>query len=297
MAWCEVEHRVLVEAISWAAAAGCNAHAWQLAWALTDYFVMTRCWDDLAATMQTALEAALRTGDSAGQARAQEGLGRLRRPLAALRASHKHLAQALAAYQALDDLVGQASAHYQLGMLLDHEGRTQQALARAEQALLLARAAGHRGLEASALNLIGWLHAKLGNHELARKRCRHALVLYRALRDRLGEAWTWDSIGYVSHLSGNFAQAAKLYQRALQLSRESGCPSVQTTILDHLGDNCEAAARPEEARDFWRQALATLDELHVAETSGIRQKLRAPGRAGIWDTKEPPAAVGAFAAG
>lgn len=297
MAWCEAEHRVLVEAISWAAAAGCDTHAWQLPWALTDYFVMTRCWDDLAASMQIALEAALRTGDLAGQARAHQGLGRLTRPIAALRASHKHLAQALVLYQALDDPVGQASAHYQLGMLLDDEGRTQEALARAQQALLLARAAGHRGHEASALNLIGRLHAELGHHELARKRCRQALILNRAIRDRLGEACTWDSIGYVSHLSGNFAQAAKLYHRALQLSCEFGCPSAQATILDHLGDNSEAAARPEEARDFWRQALAILEKLNVAETSGIRQKLHAPGRAGVCEAKQPPAAVSAFAAG
>jgi DNA-binding SARP family transcriptional activator/Tfp pilus assembly protein PilF len=295
MAWFDAEHRVLVEAISCAAATGCDTHAWQLPWALTDYFTMTGCWHDLSATMQTALEAAMRTGDAAGQARAHHGLGRVRLPSAALRASRRHLAQALGLYQELGDPIGQASVHCQLGIIFDHEGRTQEALAQAQQALRLARAAGHRGHEAGALNLIGWLHAHQGHHELALKRCRNAIVLYRGIRDRLGEAGTWDSVGYVSHLSGNFDEAAKHYYRALQLSRDVRCRSAQATILDHLGDNCEAADSPEAARDFWRQALAILDELQFAETSGIRQKLHAPGRP-VGEIKHPQAAIGAFAA-
>jgi tetratricopeptide (TPR) repeat protein len=115
------------------------------------------------------------------------------------------------------------------------------------------------------------------------------------MRDRLGEAGTWDSIGYVSHLSGNFDEAAENYDRALQLSRDVRCRSAQATILDHLGDNCEAAGSLEAARDFWRQALAILDELQFAETSGIRQKLRAPCRP-VGEARHPPAAIGAFAA-
>src|SRR5262249_23599261 len=70
MGWPDAEHQVLVESIFRAAATGDGTRAWQLPWALTDYFTMTGCWHDLAATMQTALEAALRTGDTAGQARA-----------------------------------------------------------------------------------------------------------------------------------------------------------------------------------------------------------------------------------
>ena len=295
MAWLDAEHRVMVEAISRAAATGCDTHAWQLPWALTDYFTMTGRWHDLTAVMQIALEAAVRTGDVAGQARAHHGLGRLRLPPAALRASRRHLTQALGLYQELGDSIGQASVHSQLGMILDHEGRTQEALAQGQQALHLARAAGHRGHEAGALNLIGWLHAHQGHHELALKRCRNALVLYRGIRDRLGEAGTWDSIGYVSHLSGNFVEAAEHYYRALQLSRDVRCRTAQATILDHLGDNSEAAGSPEAARDFWRQALAILDGLQVADTSGIRQKLRAPGRP-VGETRRPPAAIGAFAA-
>jgi DNA-binding SARP family transcriptional activator len=295
MAWLDAEHQVLVAAIARAAATGYDTLAWQLPWALTDYFTMTGCWHDLAATMQTALEAAVRTGDTAGQARAHHGLGRVRLPPGALRASRRHLAQALGLYQELGDHIGQASVHSQLGIIFDHEGRAQEALVQAQQVLHLARAAGHPGHEAGAHNLIGWLHAHQGHYELALKRCRNALVLYRGIGDRLGEAGTWDSIGYVSHLSGNFAEAAKHYYRALQLSRDVRCRSAQATILDHLGDNCEAAGSPEAARDFWRQALAILDEFQLAETSGIRQKFSAPSRP-AGETKHLSAAIGAFAA-
>jgi DNA-binding SARP family transcriptional activator/tetratricopeptide (TPR) repeat protein len=296
MAWCEAERQVLVEAISWAAAEGFDAHAWRLPWALADYFAMTGWWHDLTVVMGTALEAALRAGDVAGQARAHHGLSRAQVRPGSLDASHKHVEQALALYRELGDEIGQASAHFQLGVILDYQGRTQEALTQAQQALQLGRASGHRGNEASALNMLGWLHAQLGHYELALRCCRQALVLYRALRDRLGEAGTWDSIGYVRHQAGDFTQAAKHYQQALQLSRDVSCRSAQATILDHLGDNSEAAASPNQARDFWRQALAIMGDMQVAETSGIRQKLNASCRPGAGGTEQLPATVAAFGA-
>lgn len=297
MAWCEAERRVLLKTISWAASQGFDAHAWRLPWALADYCAMTGRWHDLAVVMQMALEAAARAGDVAGQARAHHGLSRAQVRPGSLDASHEHVDQALVLYRELGDLIGQASAHFQRGVILDYQGRPQEALTEAQQALLLGRASGHSGQEASALNMLGWLHAQLGHYELALKRCRQALVLYRALQDRLGEAGTWDSIGYVHHQSGDFTQAAKHYQRALQLSRDVGCHSAQTTILDHLGDNSVAAARPGQARDFWRQALAILTDLQGAESSGIRQKLDASYQPSAGRAEQLPATVGAFAAG
>jgi len=275
MAWFGAEHQVLVDIISWAAAAGSDAHAWRLAWALNDYLTRTERWDAQRLTMEIALEAALRSGDKAGLARAHHGLGCAQLPPDAGIAGHEHLDQALALYRELNDLNGQALIHFQFGMIFEREGRNDEALGQGLHALKLARASGHRFHEANALNMIGWLHAQLGHYELALKRCRQALVLHRALGNRLGQAATWDSIAYVSHQLGNYALAARRYQRALNLSRELDCRGVQAAILDHQGDNCNKAAFPAAARDFWEQALAILDDLGSADANGIRRKLLA----------------------
>jgi DNA-binding SARP family transcriptional activator/tetratricopeptide (TPR) repeat protein len=286
MAWYEAEHQVLLAATQWAATARFDAYAWRVPWALADYLWATGRPRDQAVTMRTALSAALREGDLAGQARAHCGLGSALTMADPGSASLDHLHQALGLYRDLDDRVGQASVRFQLGNGLCQRGRIEVALSEAHQALSLTRGTGHDSYEASALNMAGWLHAQLGHHELALRSCRQALALHRAVRNGFGEAATLDSIGYVSYRLGNFAQAGELYQRALQLSSELGWRSGEAEILDHLGDNSQAAAHPGAARDFWQRALVILDDLPHADASGIRQKLgKTAGRNGWGDTR------------
>jgi DNA-binding SARP family transcriptional activator/tetratricopeptide (TPR) repeat protein len=274
MAWYRAEHQVLLAVIEWAVSLGMDAHAWRLPWALTDYFARTGHWRDLSATQRTALAAARRLGDRAGQARAHQGLGCAQLLARPGQASHSHLDQALSLYRELGDQVGQANIHFKFGMALEHQRRPQEALGHARQVLGLARAAGHRGEEAAALNMIGWLHAQLGDYRQALARCQRALVLHREVGDRHGEAAAWDSVGYISHQLGDHEQAAAYYRQALRLSREVGCRHSQAAILDHLGDSRDAAGDPQAARETWRQALAVLDDLHHPDAGQLRRKLR-----------------------
>ena len=69
MTWYDAEHQVLVEVISWAAAAGLGAHAWRLRSALTDYLAVTGRRRAQAVTMRMGLEAALAAAGAARQAR------------------------------------------------------------------------------------------------------------------------------------------------------------------------------------------------------------------------------------
>ena len=274
MAWYRAEHQVLLAVIGWAVSAGLDAHAWQLPWALTDYFARTGHWWDLAATQRTALAAARRLGDRAGQARANQGLGCAQLLASPGQASHFHLDQALSLYRELGDQVGQACIHFKFAIALEYQCRPQEALDHARQVLGLARAAGHRGEEAAALNMIGWLYAQLGDYRRALARCQRALVLLREVGDRHGEAAACDSVGYISHQLGDHEQAAAYYRQALRLSREVGCRHSQAAILDHLGDSRDAAGDPQAARETWRQALAVLDDLHHPDAGQLRRKLR-----------------------
>lgn len=283
LAWCQAEHQVLLAVIAQATETDFDAYAWRLPWALTDYLARMGHWRDLAATQRTALAAALRLDDKAGQARAHQGLGYAQLLSSPAQASHAHLDQALSLYRTLGDQVGQACIHFGFARAFEYQRRPEAALDHARHVLGLARATGHRGEEAAALNMIGWLHAQLEDYPLALAHCRSALVLHREVGDKHGEAATCDSLGYISHHLGDHTRAAACYRQALQLLRDLGCRYAQVATLDHLGDTCDAAGDPQGARETWRQALVILDDLAAdvpcscqdhPDASQIQRKLR-----------------------
>jgi DNA-binding SARP family transcriptional activator/tetratricopeptide (TPR) repeat protein len=276
LAWCEAEHQVLLAVITQAAAAGFDAHAWQLPWALADYFSRRGHWRDQATTQRTALAAARRLGDLAGQARAHQGLGCAQSMSSAGRDGHAHLAQALSLYRELGDQLGQSSIHLGFAMAFDFQRRPDKALGHARQVLTLARATGNAVEEANAHSTIGWLYAQLGDYPRALAHCRPGLDACRDLGDRNGEAATWDSLGYVHHHLGEYSQAATCYKQALQMSRDLGSRLNQALILGHLGDTREAAGDTQGARESWLQALAILDDLHHPDAMRLRRKARDP---------------------
>jgi DNA-binding SARP family transcriptional activator/tetratricopeptide (TPR) repeat protein len=270
--WYDAEYKVLQAATSWAAAEGFDGYAWRLPWALMEYLVMSGRCHEAAVTMQTALAAADRAGDIFGQARAHHGLGATLGP--AHPESASHIRKALRPYRDLADDPSQTAARHSLGLLFQRQGHTQAALREAEQGLLLARDSGDTFHEARALNDVGWLHAETGRYELSLRLCRQALILQSSIRDRYGEACTLDTMGYAHHKLGDNAEAGEYYQRALQSSNERAA-YLRAAILDHIGDNSAATAQPTAAHDFWQQAMAILNDVKGADTSGIRQKLSA----------------------
>jgi DNA-binding SARP family transcriptional activator len=274
LGWCRAEHQVLLAAIAQAVANGFDVHAWQLPWALADYFFRAGHWQTMADAHRTALSAGRRLGDRAAQARAHHGLGYGLLMSSPGQSGHQHLTQALGLYRELGDPLGQANAHLALAVALLTRHRPRPALGHAWQALGLARAAGHRREEAAALNLIGWLYAGLGDYRLALPYCQRALGLYCEDGDQLGQAATWDSIGYIHHHLGDYGQAAACYQHALQRADGLGSHFTQAEILDHLGTTREAAGDPQAARDAWRQALGLLNDLRHPGAGDLRRKLR-----------------------
>ncbi len=287
LTWCEAEHQVLLAVITQAAAVGFDAHAWQLPWALADYFSRRGHWRDQASTQRTALAAARRLGDLAGQARAHHGLGCAQCVSSAGRAGHAHLAQALSLYRELGDQLGQSSVHLSFAMAFDYQRRPDKALGHARQVLTLARASGHAAEEANALSTIGWLYAQLGDFPRALAHCRPGLDACRDLGDRNGEAATWDSLGYVHHHLGEYGKAARCYEQALQLSGDLGSRLNQAIILGHLGDTREAAGDTQGARESWQHALAILDDLHHPDAMRFRGKASDPGVICIAPLGEP----------
>jgi DNA-binding SARP family transcriptional activator len=270
--WFRVEHPVLVAAVTHAANAGLDTHAFQLARALAVY-LMRAHWHDLAHTQETALRAARRFGDRAAQAHAHRGVGRAESLLGRYADAATHLEHALDLLRDLGDRTGQAHTELAFGLLLERQGHHREAIARCEQALALFRTTNHQVGQARSLNGIGWCHAQLGEFDQAITSCQQALALQQQIGDQAGQGDTWDSLGYAHHHRGHYDQAVECYQHAVRAHRGSGDRYHEANTLTHLADTHHARGDTDDARSAWQHALAILDQLGHPDADQVRAKL------------------------
>jgi tetratricopeptide (TPR) repeat protein len=158
LAWFEAEHQVLLAAIALAAESGFDSHAWQLPWAMTSFLRARGHWQERAAAQRTALAAATRLGDTAGQALSSRLLAMACTDLGDHAQARGHFASSLALYQRLGDRLGEAKVQHSLGFAAGRQGRYADALGHGEQALRLYQAIGDKAGQAEALNDVGWCH-------------------------------------------------------------------------------------------------------------------------------------------
>jgi DNA-binding SARP family transcriptional activator/transcriptional regulator with XRE-family HTH domain len=276
LAWFKAENQILRAAIAQAVADGFDTHAWQLTCTLAPFVHRSGHWHqhEWSIVLATALAAAQRQGDIAGQARVHWELGFIRTRLGRYDDALSHLSRALDMYRQLGNKAGQANSHLGLALLFDQQKHEAEAVRHAERALDLYRAAKYRAGQASALNAAGWYSTKLGQHQRALAYCQQALDLHRELGSRPGEAGTLDSIGYAHHHLGHYAQAIACYQSALGMLRKLADCDAEAVVLSHLGDAQYATGHPVQARDSWRQALTILDDSHDPGADEVRAKLR-----------------------
>jgi DNA-binding SARP family transcriptional activator len=187
LAWCTAEEPVLLAAVRLAAGSGFEAHAWRLAWALRTFLLRTGRWAEQIANEQTALEAARRTGDRAGEASALVGLALGLFRSGRLDEAEGPFRQAIPVYEEIEDLAGLANLYTALAELGEKQGRPDDSLRYSEQALRLYRRLGHQRGLARTLNGVGWSHALRGDHRQALRYCTEALGLLEQLGDRDGQ--------------------------------------------------------------------------------------------------------------
>jgi DNA-binding SARP family transcriptional activator/tetratricopeptide (TPR) repeat protein len=272
MAWFTAEHQAMLAAIG-QAVRGFDAHVWQLAWTLMDYFDRRGHWQDWAASHRTALEAAERLADRRAQTYLHRGIANAYRRLGNDHDARRHLSRALDLFGELGDHVGQAHTHLGLGIMSERAGDYRDSLGHAERSLALYRTAGDRTGQARALNAIGWCHTQLSDHEQALGRCHQALAMNRELDDLLGSAATWDSIGYIHHRLADYPQAVTCYQYALELFQQMGDLYYEACTLTRLGDTHQAAGEADAARRVWQRALDLLDQLDHPDAEQVGAKL------------------------
>ncbi|MGC4847431.1 BTAD domain-containing putative transcriptional regulator [Micromonospora sp. DT15] len=275
LAWFTIEQRVLLAAVDDAVAHGFDAHAGQLAQALTPLLGRLSQWHDLATVQTIAVAVACRRADPRAEALAHRDLALAHIQNRRFGAAHHHLRRAMARYDQAGDRPGQVSAHLHLAWLSDIEGDAGAALPHARHALALASHTGDRLGEAAALNALGWSHARLDEHARAIAYCERALALYEEAEDRLGAAHTWDSLGFAYHGLGKHPSAADCYRRALTLYSEVQDPCGRADTLVRLGDTHQALGDHDTSVDLWRQALAILDRVGHPQAAVLAERLAA----------------------
>jgi tetratricopeptide (TPR) repeat protein/transcriptional regulator with XRE-family HTH domain len=273
LTWFGNEHQVLLAAVSLAAGSGYDRHAWQLPSAIASFLRIRGHWQQWATTQRTALAAATRLGDAAGQALSRRLLANACMNLGDHDQARRHFADSLALYQRLGSHRGEAKAHQNLAVLAERQGRYADALGHGQQALRRYQAIGDKASEAEALNDVGWYYGLLGEYEQTRAFCTRSLSLNAEVGNRLADGSAWDSLGYAEHHLGNLAEAATCYQRALSLHREAGARLYEAATLVRLGDTRHAAGQPAQAQEAWQQALATLEDLQHPDSDEVRAKL------------------------
>ncbi|MFE3452654.1 BTAD domain-containing putative transcriptional regulator [Nonomuraea sp. NPDC059194] len=218
LAWFEVEHGALEDAVGLAASAGLAEQAWGLAAAMVPYLDLRCHFDTWQRTHRTALAAARVAGDRYGEAAMLRGLA-------------------------------------QVCLYQDRYAESEEMFARARQAF---RELGDMRAEATSVCGLGAVAQFRGRHPTALSHFRRALAMFDSMSDLPGAAYTRQAIGRVWLKSGDQAQAAHWLGQALRLAQElgdvhrEGCVSVQLgghhveralEIFESLGDlHCGAYA-------------------------------------------------------
>jgi DNA-binding SARP family transcriptional activator len=269
LAWFTVERPVLLAAVR-RAADGFDRQCWQLASALTPFLDRQGLGHDLKAAHTTALAAARRQGDRAGQATALHGLGLAHADLRELDDARTYHLRSLDLFAGVGSLSGQAAAHVSAAWAAGAQGRYEEAVEHSRQGLRHYQAAGWPAGQAKALNNVGWYLAAQHEYGQALSYCQQALAIVRRLDDRNSQAHTSDSLGFIYHRLGRHQEAIECYQQARSLFRATGAPHNEATCLRYLGDVYDSVGQPDSARQARIGALDILTRLNHPDAGLIR---------------------------
>jgi DNA-binding SARP family transcriptional activator/tetratricopeptide (TPR) repeat protein len=273
LAWLTAERQVLATVVRYAADAGYDRHAWQLAWALPFMLDQRGGWHDQVDVHLAALESAQRLADDRALAHAHAGVARGYTWMGRFDEARQHLYCALGAFERLGDKVGQGFAHRGLARVSAMQGVPRRALDEDRKALALFDAEDHEYGRGQVLNALGWHHAHLDECAEAVRCCAQAIAIQRRIGDARGEGLTWDTLGYAWHRRRAHRQAVHGFRRAARLLCAQSDHYLEAVVVDHLGDAYAALGQHGAAHTAWTSAAQLLTTLGHPHAAAIRTKL------------------------
>ena len=283
LAWFEVEHGALEDAVDLAAAAGLAEQAWGLAAALVPYLDLHCHLDTWQRTHRTALAAARVAGDTYGEAAMLRGLAQVCLYQDRYAESEEMFVRARGAFREFGDTRAEATSVCGLGAVAQFRGRHPVALSHFRRALAMFDSIGDLNGEAFTRQAIGrvWLKSgdpvqaaqwlgqalrlaqelgdvhregcvsiQLGGHHVER-----ALEIFEGLGDPHCGAYALQRLAGLQAARGDLVPASTGLERALAIFRRLGDRSGQASSAELLGELYRSAGRAELARDYLSEAV------------------------------------------
>jgi DNA-binding SARP family transcriptional activator/tetratricopeptide (TPR) repeat protein len=274
-AWLEAERSALVAVIRQDQQHGSARHTWQLAVTIENYLDRTGSWPVQLGIQTLAVEAARRSGDLLGLARAACALGFAQNRLGMEEEATRNLGEAAALFDRLHNDTGRAFAHRRLAFQANGRGDHRAALGHYRVAATLYRDSNDVSGQGWVHNEVGWTHVLLGEYDRALAECRESITLNQQVGNLNGEAAAWDSLGYAQHHLAQYEEALESLGRALVIYREIADRYLEADTLVHVGDAHLGAGRPSAAVRAWDQALAILQDVGHPDADSVRDKVLA----------------------
>ncbi|MFD0417883.1 BTAD domain-containing putative transcriptional regulator [Streptomyces sp. NPDC127108] len=260
--WLERERANLTAATEEAARRDWHDCTWRLAAATHSFLGLHAYGTDSLAGLRLGLEAALRSGDLARQARSVRDIGVVYDGLGRHDEAAEQYQRALAVSENAGDAHGAAMARCALGRTYAVRGRYRESAEQHRLALAVFRETGDRHGEAcslAGLGLADWFTGR--THHRSAARHRRALALFRLLGDVRRHAIELSNLGMAHWTFGNHEECAHHHRRALTLFEEISDRRGQALARGGLGLAEWHLGRPEQAHEHLLRALAAFRDI------------------------------------
>ncbi|WP_245834425.1 tetratricopeptide repeat protein [Streptomyces aidingensis] len=273
LSWLESEWRSLVALCHTAADIGLHSLCWQLAFALRDFFFLTKRWGPWIETHLRAVECARAGGTRAWLAISLHNLGVAHSDRGDLTVAVGYFKQSLALYQELDDDHGVVNALSSLAWTELYLGDYVKSMDGLRRALMYYRRLGNTRNAAITLRGIALLEAELELCPAAVRHAQQARAEFHALGLDLDAVMAVNCAAWAHFRSGDHDAARACYEEALALA--DGCASryEKARSLTGLGNIQQAAGHRDRAAELWKRADALYGGLEPMMLGEARVRL------------------------
>jgi tetratricopeptide (TPR) repeat protein/transcriptional regulator with XRE-family HTH domain len=235
LSWARAERANLLACLDQVTRAGQDRWIVTLTAAIASFLRHDGLWTEAIGLHTTAVHAARRLGDRAGEAGALHDLGTAYRLTGDKLRGTEVLEQALAIFRDLGDRQGEVGTLVDLGDMRQHTADHAGAVEALTAALSISRDLGDRLGQARALNNLGAVRYVTGDYPGTVEAQNAALAIYRDLGDQRGQADALRYLGVVQRRTGDYPGAAATLGASLRIYRDLGDRLGQTNVLSNLG--------------------------------------------------------------
>lgn len=254
LGWLESEWRCLAALCRTAAEQGLHSLCWQLAFALREFFFLTKRWGPWVETHRLAVDSARTAGARPWLAISLSNLGVAHADRGDLTMAVECYRQALALYQEMGDENGVVNAVSNIAWAELYLGDYGKALDGLRNAMDHYHRLGNKRNAAITLRGIALLEAELQFFPAAVRHAHEAREEFLSLGLELDVVMSVNCAAWAHFQAGDHDAARAGYEEALTLAERCGSRYECARALTGLGNIHQASGQQREATDLWARA-------------------------------------------